>query len=250
MPSVAAANPDVAGSTSASAVHEIGHFLGLGHPDNIPNNWFDHPITLPTPGQNSYQTFLASGGRMNSSYCRMAQLWDDVKPGVPPDSEIDLEIKTAKYPVVDSQMEAIAQFNPRTCLTDDDLDGLSVLYPDCSDISLSVNVCHKVQHNIGSVRVAVYVLGPLIIALLCVMLFNSIMHEFERRRKRGIMEALRESKKAIAKDKVVNRMKLAAIKASAASQKERQSSERVQLHVQAEVDRISSTSEADPISLS
>ena len=105
-------------------MHEIGHFLGLGHPDNIPNNWFDHPIALPTPGQNSYQTFLASGGRMNSSYCRMAQLWDDVKPGVPPDSEIDLEIKTAKYPVVDSQMEAIAQFNPRTCLTDDDLEAI------------------------------------------------------------------------------------------------------------------------------
>ena len=40
----------------AAALHEIGHFIGLGHPDNIPSNWAypTYDFAGPTPGNNSY----------------------------------------------------------------------------------------------------------------------------------------------------------------------------------------------------
>ena len=47
---------------------------------------------------------------------------------------------------------------PKPCLEDDDVDALSMMYPDCEIQSHSVNVCHKVNHNIGFVRVMIYFL--------------------------------------------------------------------------------------------
>ena len=49
-------------------------------------------------------------------------------------------------PVKDSIMKALTQHNPRVCLTEDDLEALNVLYPDCSH-SISHPVCDKVAHN-------------------------------------------------------------------------------------------------------
>ena len=45
------------------------------------------------------------------------------------------------------------------------MEALATLYPDCSGQSLSVVTCHKVAHNIGIVRVAVYVLVPMLVSM-------------------------------------------------------------------------------------
>lgn len=161
----------------SSTLHEIGHFLGLGHPDNIPDNWRgDHPYFQPNPGVNSYQAMLSAGGRTNSSNCKI--MWDDVHEGVPIGAEVDMSLNS-DYPVRNAQMESTVQHNPKSCLTDDDLEALAVLYPDCGARSLSKAVCHKVNHNIGLVRVMVYVVVPFCIILLVVVILESIMEHYE-----------------------------------------------------------------------
>mmetsp|Transcript_48604 Transcript_48604/g.127008 ORF Transcript_48604/g.127008 Transcript_48604/m.127008 type:complete len:663 (-) Transcript_48604:239-2227(-) len=181
----------------AAALHEIGHFLGLGHPDNIPDNWQvpanGASITdaLPTPGNNSYQENIASamlsGHRPNVSEICMNP-WAGVRPGVPLGAEIDMDKLGARYPTRDAQMEARTQHNPRTCLTNDDLEALAVIYPDCDDhAAMFAAVCHEVNLNIGIVRLAVWILIPSIIALFVVITLSSIVHAFERREKARLM---------------------------------------------------------------
>ena len=79
----------------AAALHEIGHFLGLGHPDNIPDNWLiDQPAALPKPGNNSYHEYIAlamqNGSRPDVSlFCTTP--WEDVRGGVPDGAFIDTD---------------------------------------------------------------------------------------------------------------------------------------------------------------
>ena len=49
------------------------------------------------------------------------------------------------------------------------MEALATLYPDCSGQSLSVVTCHKVAHNIGIVRVSLFVLVPALVTLLVMM---------------------------------------------------------------------------------
>jgi hypothetical protein len=97
------------------------------------------------------QVDLSRGTRFSDFNCSMAHIWEAVRPGVPPDAPT--EIGAAGYRVRDSVMEAFTQHNPRACLTHDDVEALSVLYPDCSPVTLSTNTCYKVESNIGFVRV-------------------------------------------------------------------------------------------------
>ena len=93
----------------AATLHEIGHFLGLGHPDNIPDNlrsdlaWVgaqDTPESL-------YQADLAQGRRTNASSCH--SMWERVYGGVPPDAALaaDGQVGASRgYPVRNSIMKA------------------------------------------------------------------------------------------------------------------------------------------------
>lgn len=171
----------------ATALHEIGHFLGLGHPDNIPGNMYAASwATAKGPGVNSYNTMLTAGGRTNASNCK--SLWEDVKafPKTKAGAEavqgavIDTSrtITPTKYAIKNAQMESETQHSPKPCLTNDDLEAMAVLYPDCGEYSLSVNVCHKIQLNLGLVRIMVYVIGPLIIGLASTLLFVGMVHKY------------------------------------------------------------------------
>ena len=60
------------------------------------------------------------------------------------------------YPSREAQMQAFTQFNPQPCLRQDDIEGLAVLYPDCSEVAMYGNVCHIVDLNIGWVRDATW----------------------------------------------------------------------------------------------
>ena len=161
----------------AATLHELGHFLGLGHPDNIPDNmrtdlaW----VNSQGVGQNSYQAELAAGGRVNSSNCH--RLWDNVQDGVPA-SATEVQIGANGYAIRDAIMHAFTQHNPRPCLTADDVEGIATLYPDCSNQGVTEVVCHKVAHNIGRARIAVYVLVPLLITLLFMLACASYFHAY------------------------------------------------------------------------
>ena len=61
------------------------------------------------------------------------------------------------------------------CLTNDDVNALMMMYPDCNEQSHSVNVCHKVNHNIGEMRLGIYVLCPLLVSLFFILLISGAM---------------------------------------------------------------------------
>jgi len=176
----------------AAALHEIGHFLGLGHPDNIPDNWQAYTASAyeqdarPTPGNNSYHAIIAAdllnGTRPDAArFCQ--DPWAEVQAGVPPGAKIDTKKLNARYPTRDAQMEAQTQHNPRACLQTDDLEALAVLYPDCGNYALFFPVCHLVNLHLGDTRMAFYILAPTIFALLFVIGCNSCIHAFEKREK-------------------------------------------------------------------
>jgi hypothetical protein len=84
---------------------------------------------------------------------------------------------TMATPARNSATQAFTQHNPQPCLTADDVEGIATLYPDCSDHGISQVVCHKVSHNIGVVRIAVYVLVPMVITLIVMMCCAGYMNE-------------------------------------------------------------------------
>ena len=54
------------------------------------------------------------------------------------------------------------------------------LYPDCSIISQSTNVCITTFHNIGFVRCMYYILIPMFFCLTGVVIFASIVHHYQK----------------------------------------------------------------------
>ena len=163
----------------AAALHEIGHLLGLGHPDKTPDGLHPSVLTINTnPVANqSYNAWLASGGKVNASNCH--SLWDDVFYGVPAGLPATQYIMGSNnYETRPSVMQAFTKNNPRACLEDDDVDALAMMYPDCGVQGTSVNICHKVNHNIGLVRLMVYVLLPLFISLIVIMCLSGIASNY------------------------------------------------------------------------
>ena len=103
-----------------------------------------------------------------------------LKRGVPANWHEEFDVGAGGYNVRNSVMEAFTQHNPKPCLTEDDVEALATLYPDCSgSVSISTPVCHKVQHNIGVVLSRCRSL-PLLITLFCILTFNSIVHYHKR----------------------------------------------------------------------
>ena len=214
----------------AAILHEIGHFVGLGHPDNIPDNQYSRAFDYNSNvrANNTYNSLLASGGSLNETNCY--GLWNYTEEGIPPNWAGDIDVGGGGYEVRNSVMEAFTQHNPKPCLTIDDVEAVATMYPDCSGSGISTPVCHKVQHNIGIVRITVYILCPLLITLFCILTFNSIIHcyqkdELEQARvdlKKAEKRAqVKEHKKEIKAQKKEERVERRAAKAEAKEAKKR-----------------------------
>ena len=109
---------------------------------------------------------LASGGRVDAQSCRT--LWDDVRAGTP--AGTDVRVGGGGYAVRDSVMLSFTRHTPGSCLTADDVEALSTLYPDCAPATARSRppACHgaaSATSLIGAVRTLLFVLTPLFGAL-------------------------------------------------------------------------------------
>mmetsp|Transcript_37009 Transcript_37009/g.73922 ORF Transcript_37009/g.73922 Transcript_37009/m.73922 type:complete len:267 (+) Transcript_37009:1255-2055(+) len=157
----------------------MGHLFGLGHPDNIPDNIAENIDSInPNPNpENTYQMDIAAGMHVNAFTC--FSLWNRTAVGVPDGlSDSEAEVGYGGYPVRNAVMQAYTQHNPKACLEDDDVEGILTLYPDCTLTSQSTNVCLHTYHNIGFVRLMIFVLLPLLSALIFVISFASCVSRY------------------------------------------------------------------------
>ena len=172
----------------AAAAHEIGHLLGLSHPDTG-----DGELSLSLgsgmPGQNTYSNLLAGGQMMNASTC--LNPWDYTAPGVPAGSSL-----TANG-VRPSIMEALTTHNPSVCLSQDDYEGLLTAYPVCDGMPPEP-MCVKTEVNIGFLRVSVFIAGPFLFSLLISIFIHFCVDQKSKEklsRAERAIKALEERKK-------------------------------------------------------
>lgn len=76
-------------------------------------------------------------------------------------------------------MQSFTQFNPNVCLSQDDLEAIQTVYPDC-DMVITEPICYRIYLNLGFVRVAVYALVPLILVFIVLLLLQSALQVHNR----------------------------------------------------------------------
>ena len=137
----------------AAATHEVGHVLGLHHPDYAAEIGRNMAVDRSTPYS-----------------CHDDSVWD--------------RVYIEPTPPTPSIMNTFTQ-NPSTvCIEQDDLDGLNTLYPACSGL-VTVPQCHKQQSYLGWVRLFIIVGGPTVVILilvLCCQMGISKKHEKNRKK--------------------------------------------------------------------
>jgi len=137
----------------AAAAHEIGHALGLTHPDKM---------------RVGDSVRLNYKWRSDEAPCD--DPWSDVKE-VSPSNEASASI-----------MLALTQFNTEVCLQQDDLDALNTLYPICDNRVLTPQ-CFKQQSYIGLVRVAALIGVPVTLMMWTIVACNAGLTRWEKKRR-------------------------------------------------------------------
>lgn len=72
-------------------------------------------------------------------------------------------------------MESLTTHNPHVCLTNDDLEAINTLYPVTSGAVLEPS-CRTSPMYLGFVRMTVYIVGPLTLALLLSICLHTCLH--------------------------------------------------------------------------
>jgi len=180
----------------AAAVHEIGHILGLNHP-NLMGTVDGFPI-----GNNSYNTMLASNEGVKAvdlpdqpeDLCYHPL--DYVEAGAWPDAD-DLTSEGVR----NSIMEALTEHNPKVCLQPDDIEGLYNIYPRCDGRGITVSTedtanCFKSDLNFGWVRVLVYIALPIMLLLFIQLLCLSGLNRHREEHEAELVENVEQAKQA------------------------------------------------------
>eukprot|EP00316_Scyphosphaera_apsteinii_P019737 CAMPEP_0119344124 /NCGR_PEP_ID=MMETSP1333-20130426/106809_1 /TAXON_ID=418940 /ORGANISM="Scyphosphaera apsteinii, Strain RCC1455" /LENGTH=647 /DNA_ID=CAMNT_0007356551 /DNA_START=125 /DNA_END=2068 /DNA_ORIENTATION=- len=153
----------------ATIAHEIGHVLG-----------FDHPDTLPHKNLRALSRHMAEVSSGDLS---------------PPDAPICLNpmqyVELKPLPEeADSIMFSTTRHRGRTCLTEDDLDGLNLLYPTCSGAVEQPKCVHKVLLR-GWLRLGVAVGFPFVLTVLLLLLLQSSVKLYQRRKVKRLEAVVR-----------------------------------------------------------
>ena len=146
-----------------------------------------------TPGVNVHHGLLA-----HAAYARAAgstplalntsalclDPWEGVVAGVPAETLADGGDGVAGHGglVRPSIMQAFTQHMNAVCLFDDDLEALTTLYPSCTTPIHTKPVCFKVPPNIGFVRVGLFILLPVMFAMVGLTLLNACVRSHHLRR--------------------------------------------------------------------
>ena len=172
----------------AAAAHEIGHLLGIAHPDKLPGAELANGY-VATNGS-FYNTFLADGSAvMNATQCMHP--FDYVNVGVPPSFPAADLVGSQGTLVRPSIMESFTTHNPSVCLFQDDYEALLSLYPVCSGMP-PVPRCDKAHRNLGLLRASIFGAGPLCAALL----ISIFLHWFVERQREHHAKVKREARQA------------------------------------------------------
>lgn len=169
-----------------AATHEIGHVLGLAHPDQAIVNGRDLRVANSTSDVGSGDFSSADGGSGSSSY-------DCLDPW----SAIIAAPPSPASAARNSVMWAFSA-NPRTpCVEQDDLEALNVLYPACGASRIDTPQCFKAVQYLGFVRLAIYVGGPVAVVFLSVMLLHQCAMLLHRRERRAMVNELADARNEI-----------------------------------------------------
>jgi len=164
----------------AAATHEIGHALGLAHPDagaKIGENYF-------------YNRGLGDGSQPGSFGLRDLLLpgSDGLAVNCTHPAE-KVAYRTNATDIDDTIMGVFTFNNPSSCIFQDDLDAINVLYPVCEDM-VRVPLCIKDAQYLGIVRTATYVLLPIVIALSLVIASNECAKHIQARRRSKLVSKM------------------------------------------------------------
>ena len=161
----------------AAAMHEIGHVLGLSHPDEFVG-MTEPPGRPGAPiGQN-----VALTGSIAGLNCEAP--WESV-------AALDYTSESRS-----SIMKALTQHNPRICLAPDDLEALNVLYPDCSPSRITIPVCWYPQRFTGVARFLAWTLVPIFFVMVFVISVNECVRMRQKYRHNQVLDELTMERKS------------------------------------------------------
>ena len=159
----------------AAATHEIGHVLGLSHPDEV-------AATAPgRPGMPGGENAMLSANLTNGFDCNNPWASAMAHPGGNNDTK-------------ESIMRTLTQHNPRVCITEDDLEALNVLYPDCSQSMITTPVCYYAPKYIGWARFFGLTFVPILVTCASVIMLNECVRRRSAHKMKKIEDDLMDER--------------------------------------------------------
>jgi hypothetical protein len=151
----------------AVIAHEVGHLLGFHHPDEMP------ALNLRRRGRR-YGTDGSEGT-------------NEQERGLPPavhcEDPLYADVELARHPDgYDTIMKATAAHRPRTCLTQDDFDGLHTLYPSCIPLAVTTPSCVETVQYTGVLRLLIAVMIPFTASVLFLIVVQYTARYIHRER--------------------------------------------------------------------